>query len=207
MDWWGWDWWSLLRGPSSVGPALSERPRSPLASSAHLCFAVCSMYGTECWEASSIRTSGPGKARVSALLPHSMRKLDGAWWFPWLSFSTPTFYLEIATHFRGLQSNVLGGTGPLAPWMLKPCISPVQSQYQETGINAGHRAYSGFLQSYKYMVCIAHLHTFVAQYSCTISTIKVHPSSLMLSFHSQSLAPGNHESVLHLCDFLISIMP
>lgn len=61
--------WHLLRGPSSVVPVLNKG-----FSSAHLSSVTYSTCGTECWEASSTRISGLGKARASALLPHSMRK-------------------------------------------------------------------------------------------------------------------------------------
>lgn len=56
-----------------VGPVLNKRlQESPALFSPALC--TRSTCGTGCWEASSTRTSGLEKARVSALSPHSMRE-------------------------------------------------------------------------------------------------------------------------------------
>lgn len=94
--------------------------RSPLLF--HLSFVICSTCGTGCWEDSSTRISGLERARVSALLPHSMRKSGWALRVSLAElFLFLNFYFEVTVDFSKLQRSLLGGV----VWYTPPPLSPI----------------------------------------------------------------------------------
>lgn len=76
------------------------------------------MCGTECWEASSTRISGLGKAHASALLPHSMRKSRRGRGISCRAFLFVTSCFKVTMGFWKLQRNVRGSAVRPSPMVL-----------------------------------------------------------------------------------------